>query len=307
MFGLRSDGVKVKGIDSIDKIVPHIMKERSDAMNYTVIEQRVEGFDSWIDDVHARTGVSFNYMNVMIASIVRLYATRPRLNRFVMNGRIFQRNGIYASFTVKQTLKEDAPDLTIKIRFTGQESVFEVKEKMEQAIREAITANKENGSTKVAGILTAVPNGLIKFLVGTVKWMDKHGIIPGSILKVSPFHTSFYLTNLKSVKGDWVFHHLYNFGTVGLFVSMGKEKLEPVVENGALAVGKVMKLGITMDERYCDGFYFVQTLKAWRKILNDPSVLENRLDIEPVESKKERKKRLKEERKAQKSEQKEER
>ena len=303
MFGLRSDGVKVKCADPIDKIVPHIMKERSDSMNNTVIEQRVESFDAWIDDVYRRTGVEFNYMHIVLASIVRLYALRPRLNRFVMNGRVFQRHGIYASFTVKQALKEDAPDLTIKIRFTGQESIFEVKEKMDEAIRSAIAANRENGSTKVAGILTAVPNFLIKFLVWSVKCMDRHGIIPGSILKVSPFHTSFYLTNLKSVKGEWIFHHLYNFGTVGLFVSIGKEKLEPVVENGALSVGKVMKMGITADERYCDGFYFVQTLRAWRKYMGDPSLLEERLDIEPFESPKERKKRLKEEQKEQKKRQ----
>lgn len=112
MFGLRSDGVKVKCADPIDKIVPHIMKERSDSMNNTVIEQRVESFDAWIDDVYRRTGVEFNYMHIVLASIVRLYALRPRLNRFVMNGRVFQRHGIYASFTVKQALKEDAPDLT---------------------------------------------------------------------------------------------------------------------------------------------------------------------------------------------------
>ena len=92
MFGLRSDGVKVKCADPIDKIVPHIMKERSDSMNNTVIEQRVESFDAWIDDVYRRTGVEFNYMHIVLASIVRLYALRPRLNRFVMNVRFFQRH-----------------------------------------------------------------------------------------------------------------------------------------------------------------------------------------------------------------------
>ena len=66
MFGLRSDGVKVKCADPIDKIVPHIMKERSDSMNNTVIEQRVESFDAWIDDVYRRTGVEFNYMHIVL-------------------------------------------------------------------------------------------------------------------------------------------------------------------------------------------------------------------------------------------------
>ena len=117
--------------------------------------------------------------------------------------------------------------------------------------------------------------------------------MPKKVIEASPFHTSFYFTNLKSLHGEWIFHHIYNFGTTGLFFSIGKEKLTPVVEDGEIKVGKVLTMGVTVDERYCDGFYFVRSLRLWKKLLANIGELEQELDIEPIESKKERKKRLK--------------
>ena len=110
--------------------------------------------------------------------------------------------------------------------------------------------------------------------MGLVRWADNRGMLPKSLINASPFHTSVFVTNLKSIKTDAIIHHLYNFGTTTLFVAMGKEKEVPVVENGKLAVGKVMNLGINMDERGCDGFYFARSLKVWNDMFQNPSVLE---------------------------------
>lgn len=298
MFGFRSDGVKVKKPEAIEKIIPHIMSKRSDAHNWCEVALRCETIDAWIDDVYKRTGVSFNYLSVIIAAMVRIYAERPKLNRFVMNGRIFQRNSLTSSITIKSSLRDDSPDLSMKIRYDGGESIFEIKQKIDDAVSGLLKKQTNNSTTKTAGILTSVPNFLIKAAVGLIKFLDKHGMLPKAILNVSPFHTSFYITNLKSIKGEWIYHHIYDFGTTGLFISMGKEKQEAVVENGELAVGKVMRCGITMDERYCDGFYFIKSLKKLREYIANPSLLEKPLVIEPIESKKERKLRLKSQKKA---------
>ncbi len=293
MFGLRPDGKKIKCGDAIEKIIPHLMSERNDAHNWCEVAMRCEPIDDYIKDAHARTGVSFNYMHVVIASLLRVYTLRRRLNRFVMNGRIFQRNALYVSITIKASLRDDAPDLSMKIRFTGCEDIFEIKQKIDDAISSLLKKQTNNKTNKVAGFLTSMPNGLVKFAVGLVKFLDKHGMIPRAILDASPFHTSFYITNLKSIKGEWIYHHCYNFGTTGLFISMGKEKDEAVAENGEIKVGKVMRLGVTMDERYCDGFYFIKSLKMWREYMGDPRKLEEKPNVEPIESKKEKKKRLK--------------
>jgi len=293
MFGYRSDGVRVKDIDSEAMLVPYIMKTRNDAMNYNLMEFRCEPLDEFIREKREKEGITFSYMDIILASAIRTYALRPKLNRFTIGNKIYQRNGLYVGFTAKRGLTDDAPDATIKIRFTGRENIYQVKEILANAIKSSVS--EANSTEKTANVFKAIPSCLVNFGVGMLKLMDKWGMMPKKVIDVSPFHTSFYFTNLKSLRGDWIFHHIYNFGTTGLFFSIGKEKLQPVVdENEKLAVGKVCTLGITTEERYCDGFYFVRSVRLWKKLLNeDLHTLEKELDIEPIESKKERKKRLK--------------
>lgn len=295
MFGFRADGTLVKDIDPIEKIVPYIMFDRNDACNLANAEIVCDDIDKWIKKEYEEHGLEFNYMHIIMAAGIRIFALRQKLNRFVVNGRIYQRNALQISLTIKENLRDDSPDISIKMRFTGQENIYEVKEIIDRNIKEALQASaQEHGTTKVAKFLTHVPAGLIKFGVGLVKALDRGGMLPKSILDVSPFHTSFYVTNLKSIKGDAIYHHLYNFGTTGVFIAMGKESMKPVIEkNGDIVTKKVMKLGFTVDERFCDGFYFVKTLRTLKRIIANPAVLEQRLDIEPIESKKERKQRLK--------------
>lgn len=270
MFGLRADGKKLKRLDPIQRIMPHIMSSRHDSQNITKYEVRCEAFDNFIKE-ERKKGHNFNYMHIVVAGLVRTIALKPRLNRFVMNGRIFKRTGgIYISFVVKRKLSVNAADSTVKICFTGKESIYEIKDKIDDAIKTINATDEKNGTDKLARILTLTPNFLIKFLVWMIKGLDKHGLLPGKILALSPFHTSCFVTNLKSIKGEYIYHHLYDFGTTSLFFAMGKEKMQPVVENGAIVPGKVMTIGIVTDERFCDGFYYVDALKMIKGYYSDP-------------------------------------
>lgn len=282
MFGLRPDGVRVKNIDPIQKIVPHIMKERYDAQNMTHFDCPCEPLDDFIKSEREK-GRSIKYMDIMMAGMVRIIATCPQLNSFVMNGRIFKRNEICISFVVKKGMSTDAAESLVKLKFTGHESLYEVKEKIDRAIVENAKMEANNGTEKLARLLTLTPNFLIKLLVGLIKLLDKHGLLPKAIIDLSPFHASCFITNLKSIKGPSIFHHLYEFGTTGIFLSMGKENLVPVVRNGQIEVGKVMPADFVLDERFCDGFYYVNALNYLKKLYMNPELLASRLEELPVD------------------------
>lgn len=282
MFGLRPDGVRVKNIDPIQKIVPHIMKERYDAQNMTHFDCPCEPLDDFIKSEREK-GRSIKYMDIMMAGMVRIIATCPQLNCFVMNGRIFKRNEICISFVVKKGMSTDAAESLVKLKFTGHESLYEVKEKIDRAIVENAKMEANNGTEKLARLLTLTPNFLIKLLVGLIKLLDKHGLLPKAIIDLSPFHASCFITNLKSIKGPSIFHHLYEFGTTGIFLSMGKENLVPVVRNGQIEVGKVMPADFVLDERFCDGFYYVNALNYLKKLYMNPELLASRLEELPVD------------------------
>ena len=272
MFGFRSDGKRIKYEDIMMKMTPHFMKTRNDASNQIMHPVRCEDMDAWIREKSEKEGIVFNYMDCVMATVVRLLAIRQRLNRFVVRGAVYQRRNISISLTVKRSLRDEGPETTLKVPFTGEETIYEVKEKINKAIKDSVEA--DNSTQKVIQKLSVVPNWLLRTSINVLRGLDGWGMLPKSLINASPFHTSVYVTYLKSIKCDAIFHHIYNFGTTGIFVAIGKEKYEPVVDFEELKVGKVMNLGITMDERFCDGFYFAKSLRIWNDMFHNLHELE---------------------------------
>ena len=278
MFGKRPDGRIIKNLDPMQQIMPYIMKERNDAMNMFEDTFACEPWDAYIK-TKAEQSIKINYMHIFIAAIVRIIALRPQLNRFVMNGRIYARPKIWVSFVVHPELHEDSEGTTIKLCFEGTESILEIAEKINAAIeKETIKREGENGTDKLARILTAIPSPILRIVVNTLMWMDRHNILPKFIVELSPFHTSFFITNLKSLGINHIFHHIYEFGTTGLFFAMGKEKQTPITKGTEITTQKQMGFGLVSDERFCDGLYFALSLRQLRKFMQNPVSLETPLD-----------------------------
>ena len=285
MFKKRPDGRVVKNIEPMQKITPYIMKTRTDSMNMYEETFPCEGMDAYIKE-KAAEGIKIGYMHILIAATVRLLALRPKLNRFIMNGRIYTRPKIWVSFVVHPTLQDGSEGTTIKLCFEGTEGLLEIAEKINEAVKKETTQRVgENGTDKLARVLTSIPGPIIRLAVNTLMWMDRHNIMPKLIVDLSPFHTSFFLTNLKSLGISHVFHHVYEFGTTGLFLAMGKEKVIPVVNGKEISQEKHMSFGMVSDERFCDGLYFAMSLRLMRKFMRNPAMLEEPLDkkVEDVE------------------------
>ena len=281
MFGLRSDGKKIKNIDPLMKFVPHIMFYRNDAMVMQSQDYDCEGIDNYILEKRKTEGIRFTYLDILIASMVRVISQRPKLNRFIMNGKVYKRNNIQISFAVKKKLIDAAEETTVKLTFDGTESIYDIKEKVDAIIMENKGMDKKNDTDKVAKMLTRVPNFLIKWSTRFLMFMDKHGMLPKSLINASPFHTSVFLVHLKSIKMPPVYHHIYNFGTTGIFISIGTEKYEPVVANREtkeIVVKKMLKAGVVVDERISDGLYNSLSLRLFKQIMENPSVLDQRND-----------------------------
>lgn len=276
MFGLRSDGKKIKTIDPIMKLVPHVMPQRNDAMVMSHYDIDCKGMDEYIFSKR-KEGIHLTYMDLLIAAIVRVMAMRPKLNRFIMNGRVFKRNDIEIGFTIKKALLDTAEETTVKLSFEGTETLMQVHEALQKEIIANSSVSASNDTDALAKLLTLVPNGMIRAMVGFLKFMDRHGFLPKSVIKVSPFHASMFLTNMKSIKMNSVFHHIYNFGTVSIFLSMGKEFYQPIVTDADAAtfgIKKVMPIGAVIDERICDGLYFGNSFRELKKLLDTPFLLD---------------------------------
>lgn len=279
MFGKRYDGRVVHDINPIQKIMPYIMKTRTDSMNMFEDQIPCEAMDAYIAK-KKEEGIELNYMHILIAAMVRMLAIRPQLNRFVMNGKIYARPKIWVSFVVHETLREDSRETTVKLCFEGTETILEIANTINEVVaRETGVKREPNATDKLAAfIMNKIPGPLIKLVVNILLWMDKHNLLPKAIIEASPFHTSLFITNLKSLGINHIFHHTYEFGTTGLFIAMGKEKKVPVVEGSNLTTKKMMGFGLVSDERFCDGLYFARSLRKLKRFMADPVLLETPLE-----------------------------
>ena len=277
MFGFRSDGKKVKGMGIIDKAEPFFMPQRIDAVNYTTVKLKCDSIDEFIAR-ERKNGISYNYMHIVIAAIVRILYVRKKLNRFIMRGSIYQRNTISVSMDIKKKLEDDGEQVTLKMMFSGRESIEEVKKIIDDEIAKNLKEDEVHTTTKAAGKLTHLPDFMFRWAMAFVRFLDRHGMLPKALIKASPFHTSCFLTNLKSIKLNYIFHHLYNFGTTTIFIAMGKERVEPYVENNKeLTIAKMLTLGLSLDERVADGLYMGKSLRLFSDYIKNPDNLKTSL------------------------------
>lgn len=299
MFGKRSDGKVAKDIDPVLRITSVIMPHRYDAMVNYLLEVRCDDMDKFIAE-ESKKGNTFSYMHIVIASIVRMYAMRPWLNRFTMNTRIYDRKGIFVCFTIKKSLRDGADETVVKLEFDGTENIYEIKEKIDKEVLANKGNDKKNSTDKTANLLLKCPPFLLKLVMRLVRFFDRHGMLPKKFIKMSPFHTSCYLTNMKSISTEYVYHHLYDFGTTGMFAGMGKEVIRPVAtqDGKSTEMAKVMQIGVVIDERICDGLYYAKSIKQIKRNMLNVDFLKQKYTLPPKPlTKKEQKKARKIEKK----------
>jgi hypothetical protein len=215
-------------------------------------------------------------MNIIYAAIVKTIHQRPWLNRFIMDGRVYDRNGIFISLAIKKSMEDSAQETVIKLEFDGTEDIFEVKEKLDSTVQENKSTETENNMDKIVNLLGRTPNIILKYIVGFLKVLDKYGMMPYSIIKASPFHTSAFLTNVGSIGIDAIYHHLYNFGTTSLFFAMGKKKRDFIHEDDEIKEERCISIAFVGDERICDGYYYANSFKLLNRYLKKPELLEKK-------------------------------
>lgn len=280
MIFRRTDGRLVHSIPAMQKIVPYIMRSRAASINYFQEQLDCTNLDAYIEANEVNGCRKVNAMHLIIAAIVRTIALRPQLNRFIMHSRIYARHDIVVSFIIHRSLRIEDGGTSVKIAFNGTESLAQIVAAVDEAIRNEVSApNARNATDNLVDAFMSFPAFILRPLIGFVMSLDNVNMLPRMVLEASPFHTTLFLTNLKSLGVDSVYHHQYEFGTNGLFVSMGKERLKAVASgDGSISVKRVMNINFSLDERFCDGLYFAKSMKIFRKHLKDPSLLEPALE-----------------------------
>jgi len=276
-FGDRRDGRRVRTLAPYFCISPYIMVERNDASNFIRDSFDIAAVEQYVREKKAQGYRNFGIMHVLIAAYVRLCARRPRLNRFLSGQKVYFRNEIIVNLAVKPEMSENSTDTVIKMHLHPGDTAVEVYETVMETLEEALGA-EENPFDAVARVLTYIPGVVKKFVVWLLKLLDYFGLLPKALTDVSPFHGSMFITSMGSLGIPPIYHHLYNFGNVPVFLSFGKKETRYAVQSdGSVKKQRYIDYALVVDERICDGFYYASALKMFKKILENPWVLDEEL------------------------------
>ncbi len=274
MFGRRPDGKTVKNVDPLIRITPHIMPKRYDAQ---VFVRRALDYDiikSYLKKKREE-GIKLTHMDVIIAAYIKVASKYPEFNRFIVNRKLYQRNELTVSLAIlKDIIDGKVYETTIKVKFEPTDTIFDVSRKMNEEIEKNRRADTKNFTDKLIRFFLAIP--LIPGVaIGFVKSLDKIGLLPKFILDALPFHTSFFITNMASIRMGYVYHHIYDFGTTSIFASIGTKetKLDLDRENN-LVKKNLLPMGIVIDERVCTGAEYALGFNYFDKLLKNPESLE---------------------------------
>ena len=269
---MRADGRRIKSLDPMFAIIPHIMPRRYDAQVMFDTEISYTKLRAYMN-AKRKEDKKVSFMALLTTAYLRAITQYPELNRFVVNKKIYARNEFCVSFvTLKEgNVSEDKLETVVKIRFELTDTIFEVAEKIEKNIKENRKQQTVNFTDKLAEFFMKVPL-LSRIAINMVKSADKLGILPKSLIDGFPFHSSLWITNLASIYLGPVFHHIYDFGTSSMFVSIGMVKN---IINLKGEKEQIIPLGAVADERICAGVTFSKAFGLIKRYLANPEILES--------------------------------
>ncbi|MCH8133236.1 MAG: hypothetical protein E2O66_05250 [Deltaproteobacteria bacterium] len=269
MFPWRNDAKPVKDLSAMRRFMPFISPRRNDSLFLMMQEIQVDAALEYLEKKNRERPPEqrLTLFHLFLRSISQVFVLRPGVNRFVKAGRLWQREGVYLTFSAKRKIEDGSPMLTIKRRFHPEsESLEEMVDGVMGTLRPQ-RAGKQTQSDKEMSLLLKLPNLVIQLLLKAADFLDYFGLLPKAITESDPLYSSAFIANLGSIDYPAGFHHLWERGTCSIFGVMGRVEERPDGKRS-------MQVAYTYDERIEDGLYSYHSLEGVRERIEDPELLE---------------------------------
>ena len=271
-WGDRRDAKKIK-MPAMMRLMTYI-SDRQDSDVYINRKIDVTNLVKYIKE-KKKKNPDLTYFHAFSIAISKVIYNRPKLNRYIINHKCYERNDVILTFTAKVDYSDNAKEVMSLIKVDENENIFTISEKIKEKVNTFRNNKKQNKTDDSLDTLDKLPGWILKFFVAPVaKWMDRHDLLPNSLNNDLIYNSTVILSNLGSIKCGAIYHHLTNFGTNGILITIGDIHKEPVVINDKIEIRDVVELGINLDERIADGVYFSKAINLLDYILRNPETLE---------------------------------
>lgn len=246
------------------------MTSRNSSVVYFDQAVRLDRTLEYLDKVAAENpGLDPSLFHVVLWALARTLEARPGLNRFLAGGRLYQREGIWISYSIKKTLADRSPIEVVKREFDPRQSFVDLVRTVDEEVSEVRETPTTLADREVEWLLK-LPGAARRMLVRVVNGLDDMNLLPSSYTKSDAFFASVFVANLGSLHLDAAFHHLYEYGNVPIFCTIGQVRDTPVVEDGEVLSRPVASLKFSFDERIEDGLYAQRSLQLLEELVEDP-------------------------------------
>jgi hypothetical protein len=256
--------------------MPYLYPNRADNEAFIREEFDLTNLEVFLEKKNAELDKAHRYtiFHAVCAAVVKTFTLRPKMNRFIKGCRLYQRDELSLGFVVKKQFKDNAGEGLAFIKFGPETTIDSLHERIMKEIFEC-RSDKLDNSTKGMEMFTHLPRWLMRIVIHILHRLDFYGKVPHDLLKADPNYASVFLTNLGSIRLNAAYHHLSNWGTNSVFVIIGEKGRRPVFhEDGTFEMRTMLSVGITLDERIADGYYYAQTIRLIKKLLEEPELLD---------------------------------
>ncbi|MBQ9080074.1 MAG: hypothetical protein IJY27_03280 [Clostridia bacterium] len=274
-WGDRKDGRKLRTLQPMNRITPYIMARRYDACNTFAESFNIARADALCRRKVKEGMANFGMLHIFLSAYVRTVSQFPAVNRFVNGQKIYARNEISVIMVIKRKMAIDAPDTSIKVVFEPTDTLDNIYEKFNKVVEQNAVEGEVNSFDKLNRALLFIPGLFLRWTVKLLAFMDYFGWLPEKLTRLSPFHGSMIITSMGSLGIKPIYHHLYDFGNLPVFLAYGAKRTayEPD-SNGNIHKRRYIDLKVVTDERICDGYYFAAAFKHFKRMVENPAQLE---------------------------------
>jgi pyruvate/2-oxoglutarate dehydrogenase complex dihydrolipoamide acyltransferase (E2) component len=265
----RKDAHRLKGLDSFHRFYSFLMPRRTQSVCWTVVQTNASNAIAFIDE-KSKDGHDITIFQLVVSALIRTASQFPEMNRFIYGHKFYARKEYTISFAISLGTKT----IMRKIRLEPEYDIFTVSKKLSEMVSAARDCPNDSLDNSV-DFMMKLPTFIASIIFKLYPWLVDIGIMPQKVVEDDVLYSSALVSNLGSFGLNAPFHHLYEWGSTSVFVTIGVLKKAPIIsEDGTLKAADVIDFGFTVDERICDGKKLSDALLFFKNCIENPWILE---------------------------------
>ena len=151
--GDRRDATLVRDLDSMHVFMPIMMPNRAD--NEAFIQELVDmsAVEAYLEKKNAQSPeYKYTFFHVILAALSRTIEMRPRMNRFIIGNRYFDRDNITFSFIVKKAFSDNADESVMILKYdpaSEKAAIDMIHDKICDFVFSVRKSNKKDGGNRL--------------------------------------------------------------------------------------------------------------------------------------------------------------